>query len=69
MDGDVGERGVAVFEDVDEGLDESFLVEVKADEVGWIFLGFVVAAFVGRRGGRCVEESRHEVSVGGGVHG
>lgn len=69
LNGDVGQRRVAVFEDIDEGWDESLLIDVKVDEVGRVFLGLVVAALVGRGRGRCVEGSRHEVSVGGGVHG
>ena len=69
LDGDEGQRGAAGFEDVDQGWDDGFLVDVKVDEMGRNFLGGVVASLIVWRGSGCVERSGHEVSIGGGVHG
>jgi hypothetical protein len=69
LDSDEGQTGAVVLEDVDQGWDDGLLVDVQVDQVRRDLLGDVDGTLLGWRCSRCVEGSRHEVSISGGVHG
>jgi hypothetical protein len=55
LDGDEGERWVVVLEDVDQGWDDGFLVDVQIDHVRRDLLGDVSGTLLGWKCSRCVE--------------
>jgi hypothetical protein len=55
LDGDEGEKGAVILEDVDQGWDDGFLVDVQIDQVRRDLLGDVGGTLLGWGCSRCVE--------------
>lgn len=55
LDGDEGEKGAVILEDVDQGRDHGFLVDVQIDQVRRDLLGDVSRTVLGWGCSRCVE--------------